>query len=47
MNLPRLTTRRLLALVALVGLALGLAAWMQRRSEQLQDPMGSDLVFGF
>jgi hypothetical protein len=31
-NLPRLTTRHLLVLVALVGLALGSVAWMQRRA---------------
>ena len=36
MKLPRLTTRHLLALVALVSLGLGFTAWMERRGVVFQ-----------
>ncbi len=40
MRPPRATTRHLLLLVALVGLGLGLVAWVQRRADHFRAEAG-------
>ena len=44
MTIPRLTTRRLMALVVCVAVPLGLAAWMQQRVESFQAEASRHLV---